>query len=73
MVEYSKGYASDHWCLKGHVVHCLDGSFISELRTGEKIKLSKGESYVLSDDVNSHRSTTENGAILFVVDGDFLK
>lgn len=36
LVEYSKGYLADHWCQKGHIVHCLDGEFITELRIGEK-------------------------------------
>lgn len=41
IVEYSKGYLADHWCQKGHIVHCLEGSFITELSTGEKLNLSK--------------------------------
>ena len=39
LVEYSSGYLADHWCQKGHIVHCLDGNFYSELSSGEKIKL----------------------------------
>ena len=27
IVEYSAGYLADHWCQKGHVVHCLEGEF----------------------------------------------
>jgi hypothetical protein len=34
LVEYSSGYLADHWCQKGHIVHCLEGEFISELKTG---------------------------------------
>ena len=34
-VSYSEGYLADHWCQKGHIVHCLKGSFISELESGE--------------------------------------
>ena len=73
LVEYSAGYLADHWCRKGHIVHCLDGEFISELRTGEKTRLTKGETYVVSDELGSHRSFTENGVRLLIVDGDFLK
>ena len=73
LVEYSNGYSADHWCQKGHIVHCLDGEFISELSTGEKVKLSKGETYVVSDELSSHRSVTENGVRLLIIDGDFLK
>lgn len=42
MVEYSAGYLADHWCEKGHIVHCLEGSFITELIIGEKHTLSRG-------------------------------
>lgn len=73
MVEYEKGYLADHWCQKGHIVHCLEGSFISELDSGEKILLSKGMSYVVSDNLSSHRSFSENGVKLMIIDGDFLK
>ena len=27
LVEYSAGYLADHWCQKGHIVHCLEGEF----------------------------------------------
>lgn len=73
LVEYSKAYLADHWCQKGHIVHCLEGEFVSELQTGEKIKLSKGETYVVSDNLSSHRSISENSVKLLIIDGDFLK
>lgn len=73
IVEYSNGYLADHWCQKGHIVHCMEGEFISELATGEKIKLKKGETYVVSDELSSHRSISENGVTLLIIDGDFLK
>jgi quercetin dioxygenase-like cupin family protein len=73
LVEYSSGYLADHWCQKGHIVHCLEGEFISELETGEQIKLVKGETYVVSDGLSSHRSVAENGVKLMIIDGDFLK
>jgi quercetin dioxygenase-like cupin family protein len=53
-VEYSDGYLADHWCQKGHIVHCLEGEFISELKTGEKIQLTEGETYIVSDRLSSH-------------------
>jgi hypothetical protein len=73
VVEYSKGYSADHWCEKGHIVHCLEGEFITELSTGEKTRLTKGESYVVSDRLSSHRSASENGVRLLIIDGDFLE
>jgi hypothetical protein len=73
IVEYSSGYLADHWCTKGHIVHCLEGEFVSELSTGEKVKLAKGGTYVVSDELSSHRSLSEHGVKLLIVDGDFLK
>jgi hypothetical protein len=73
MVEYSAGYLADHWCQKGHIVHCLEGEFISELTTGESITLIKGSTYVVSDELSSHRSFSSSGTKLLIVDGDFLK
>ena len=73
IVEYSEGYLADHWCKKGHIVHCLEGAFVSELSTGEKINLAKGETYIVSDELSSHRSVSKNGVKLLIIDGDFLK
>lgn len=73
IVEYSSGYLADHWCEKGHIVQCLEGTFVSELKTGEKITLSKGMTYVVSDELSFHRSISTNGVKLLIIDGDFLK
>lgn len=73
IVEYSAGYLADHWCRKGHIVHCLEGEFISELQTGEKTHMRKGMSFVVSDEASSHRSFSSTGVKLLIVDGDFLK
>lgn len=73
IVEYSANYMADHWCEKGHVVYCLAGEFESELKNGESFKLSKGMSYVVSDELSSHRSISAKGVTLLIIDGDFLK
>ncbi len=73
IVEYSPGYLADHWCRKGHIVHCLEGGLVSELENGETHALNKGMTYVVSDELSSHRSVSENGAKLLIIDGDFLK
>jgi len=73
MVEYFPGYIADHWCRKGHIVHCLKGSFVSELETGGFFSLSEGMSYVVSDNMSSHRSLSKNGVTLLIIDGDFLQ
>lgn len=73
LVTYSAGYLADHWCQKGHVVHCLKGSFISELADGQQFELKEGMSYVVSDEASSHRSLSGGGVTLLIIDGDFLK
>ena len=73
IVEYTSGYVANHWCQKGHIVYCIEGSFISEMENGEKIELSKGMSYIVSDNLSSHRSNSKRGVKLLIVDGDFLK
>jgi len=73
IVEYSAGYVADHWCQKGHIVHCLEGEFISELQDSESFVLTAGMTYVVSDELSSHRSVTKEGVKLLIIDGDFLK
>ena len=73
LVEYSKSYVADHWCHLGHIVHCLEGEFISELESGEKIHLTRGMTYIVSDELSSHRSVSTMGVKLLIIDGDFLK
>ena len=72
-VTYSENYIADHWCQKGHIVHCLEGEFISELENGQKFELVKGMTYVVTDNDSSHRSITIKGVELLIIDGDFLK
>lgn len=73
LVEYSPEYLADHWCEKGHILLCLEGELITDLSNGQQFTLTKGMSYQVSDKMSSHRSSTQNGAKLFIVDGDFLQ
>jgi hypothetical protein len=73
IVEYSEGYIADHWCQKGHIVHCLEGEFTSEMSDGTHFELTNGMSYIVSDELSVHRSVTKNGTKLMIIDGDFLK
>ena len=68
MVEYTPGYLADHWCPKGHVLLVLEGEMVTELSDGRKFTMSAGTSYQVADDVNPHRSYTEKGVKLFIVD-----
>ena len=67
-VEYSPGYRSDHWCKKGHVLHCMEGEMETELEDGRILKLSAGTTYFVGDNNEAHRSSTITGCKLFIVD-----
>lgn len=73
IVEYSQGYKANHWCQKGHIVHCLEGEVVNEQEDGTSSVLTPGMSYVVSDELSSHRSVSANGVKLLIIDGDFLK
>ena len=73
IVEYTAGYFADHWCQKGHIVHCLEGEFVTEQATGENFTLTQGMTYIVTDDMSSHRSKTTQPVKLLIIDGDFLK
>jgi len=73
IVEYSKGYIADHWCEKGHIVHCLEGDFISEMQNKKVFELKTGMTYIVTDEISSHRSLSVNGVRLLIIDGDFLR
>lgn len=68
MVEYSAGYLADHWCIKGHILLCLEGELHTELADGRKFILTPGMSYQVADEAEPHRSRTKIGAKLFMVD-----
>lgn len=68
MVEYLKGYKADHWCSKGHVIYCLEGEMESELDDGRRMILKEGMCYFVGDGNEAHRTTTETGCKLFIVD-----
>ena len=68
MVEYTPGYLADHWCSKGHILLCLEGELHTELRDGRRFVLKPGMSYQVADNAEAHRSYTQLGAKLFIVD-----
>jgi quercetin dioxygenase-like cupin family protein len=68
MVEYTPGYLADHWCVKGHILLCIEGELITELEDGRKFTLKAGMSYQVADNAEPHRSSTAIGARLFIVD-----
>jgi quercetin dioxygenase-like cupin family protein len=68
MVEYTPGYLADGWCSRGHVLLVLEGTVVTELDDGRSFILSPGMSFQVADDETPHRTRTEKGAKLFVVE-----
>lgn len=68
MVEYTKNYKADHWCKRGHVLLVLEGELITELDDGRVFTLKAGMSYEVQHEGEAHRSSTTQGAKLFIVD-----
>lgn len=68
MVQFTPGYLADHRCPRGHVVLVLEGEIVSELADGSSTVMRPGMSYQVSDDVAPHRSRTDSGATVFIVD-----
>lgn len=68
IVTYTPGYLADHWCVKGHILFCLEGELTTELEDGRIFVLKPGMSYQVADNAEAHRSSTQTGARLFIVD-----
>jgi len=68
MVDYTPGYLADHWCVKGHILLCIEGQLDTELQDGRTFTLRPGMSYQVADNAEAHRSSTAVGARLFIVD-----
>lgn len=67
-VVYSPGYKADHWCSKGHIIYCVEGSMSTELADGRILDLSAGMCYFVGDDNEAHKTSTVTGCKLFIVD-----
>jgi hypothetical protein len=68
MVEYTANYLADHWCKKGHILLCMEGQLDTELEDGRRFTLTAGMSYQVADNAEAHRSSSQHGAKLFIVD-----
>jgi len=68
LVRYTPEYLADHWCARGHVLHVLSGTLVTDLHDGRSVTLEAGMSYTVADHAMPHRSRTEGGALLFIVD-----
>ena len=67
-VQYPPGYLADHWCSKGHILLVLEGTLQTELEDDRTFTLTPGMSYQVADHAEAHRSSTETGTKLFIVD-----
>lgn len=68
IVECTPRYLADHWCSKGHLIFCLEGELDIELVDGRRFNLVAGMSCQIPDNAEPHRSRTEIGAKLIIVD-----
>ena len=67
-VEYTPGYLADHWCVKGHIIFCIEGELDTELEDDRRFTIKSGMSYQVADNDAPHRSSTKIGAKLFIID-----
>jgi len=58
LVEYSEGYLADYWCQKGHIVHCLEGEFVSEQELGRLVGVQKAQISKLENSLTDARVET---------------
>lgn len=68
MVEYSPGYMADHWCSKGHIIYCITGSMQTTLQDGRIFTLVNGMTYHVGDSNEAHKTSSDEGCRLFIVD-----
>ena len=58
---------------KGTLFIAWRGIWKAKWENGEIHTLKQGMTYVVSDNLSSHRSGTASGVKLLIIDGDFLK
>lgn len=68
MVEYSPNFQSDHWCNKGHIIHCLEGEIKIYSQEGNEILVSIGQQCIIGDEINPHQTYSALGCKLLIID-----
>ena len=58
---------ANHWCVKGHILLCLEAHLDTELEDSRRFTLKLGMSYQIADNAEPHRASTAVGARLFIV------
>ncbi len=67
-IEYTPDYMADHWCVKGHIVHCLRGEIFLEQQNSMVQTVSKGMTYLIGDHTEAHRLFTRQSSLVLVID-----
>ena len=67
-VEYSSNFQSDHWCNKGHIIHCLEGEIKIYSQDGNEILVSLGQQCIVGDESNPHQTCSAIGCKLLIID-----
>ncbi len=65
---FSENFKADSWCEKGHILLVLNGVLIIEFKDGSSVDVTKGNSYVLGDNVQAHKAITLSETEVFIVD-----
>ena len=67
-VHYSENYLADHWCVKGHILHILEGELILDYNDGTSHLISAGCTHIVGDNSTPHRARSNSGAKVMVID-----
>jgi len=65
---YSANYESDHWCEKGHIIHCIEGILTIRQKDGNEIHLTEGKSLLLGENDHHMAVTGDESAKIFIID-----
>jgi len=68
LLVYSSNYESDHWCEKGHIIHCIEGSMMLKIKDRKDIYLSAGKSLLLGEGDHHMAVTGDVSAKIFIID-----
>ncbi len=68
LVEFEPGYEAKQELEKSHVALVLDGEVIVEMADGRRLLFTPSMSYLIEGKLGPHRTFTEMGAKLFIVD-----
>ncbi len=67
-VEYSAGFLADHWCRKGHIIYCVEGSLEATLEDGTVFHFAAGSTCHIGDEGQAHRFSSARGCKLLIID-----